>query len=338
MQDDPRGKGKMIISTVEAQHFIICMITGLSPDESYQIIKRVEAFAKRGQMEPKQFSRYMHLCVRMGSELRKNPKRYASLQAVCKTVLARQRKGKEQQIQKKDYQEALGLNNMQRYRIEKGEAIPRMENIEKICAGFQDEITRRFWKNQFLDLYPGLASIGSAKDIEYQCLRLVCQALERRQYENIKTRLQEAERLRIELFWEEESKQDDRDMDQKGADGLYGVVKQQASKQKVTIQEAAEEIGVSMNTWFKWKHTWDCAEKEGFQKIPQPRLKRIHIMILAAFFEMGYLEAVMLMALAGYRFVPGEPDDRAIRYFKDRDTTSEEIRKYLKDGMFRGEW
>ncbi len=123
-------------------------------------------------------------------------------------------------------------------------------------------------------------------------------------------------------------------------DRLYPVLAWLSARQGMLIADvAAEEIGISSNTWYAWKKVWEEAERSGFQKgIPKNRLKRVHMILLGILFGLDYPQSVYFLALSGYRYVSGEPDDAVLGYLRSSVGSREELARYLKEGIHTGKW
>lgn len=326
------------MDAVEAQRLIIRIFMQLNPYESAEMLTRLNA--EENQSAPMN-GEYLMLCSGFGSELREEPDRYSRVDKICTAILRRQNRGDS--ISKKDYGEALGLTNrMQRLRVEKGEVALDLHHITRICAGFDRPADRRFWENQLLEMYPGASSAGRDCAVEIQSLRWLCAFLRSiNRYQAVADRLDALDRQRLrDLLSDQTEAAAGRFTDNSG--GLYATIAALADSQHILIPDLAEEeIGVQLNTWYAWRKSWMQAEKIRFREgIPRNRLKRTHVMLLAVIFKLNYLESIYLMALAGYRFVAGEPDKEVVRYLLGQadPMRPDEIKSYLREGIYTGRW
>lgn len=327
------------IGGIEAQGLTIRILTALSSYLNTEILARMALHRRK---IPAATYRHLELCVGAGSELREDPHCYDGVEKICMAILRRQTN--RSCISKKEYGEALGLGNrMQRLRIEKGEAHLELDKIERVCSGFSDPGTRRFWENQLLGLYPDVSSAGRKNVCEADALRWLGKILmELGQYEAAVNGLDALDARRMEdLFGVSAQEPCTKGLGEE-PQGLYSVINLLAGRKGMAIPRLAEEeMGVQVNTWYAWRKSWLRAEECGFlEGVPKNRLKRAQIMMLSVVFELSYPESVYFMALSGYRYVRGEPDDEVLRslWKVPGAREADEIRKYLRDGMYNGKW
>ncbi len=309
------------IDAVAAQQASIRILTALTPSENLVLLEKAARRCPDGDAVIRQ----LRHCASLGGELREDPDRYQSLENVCTAIL--KRSTARETVRKSDYGGALGVTNkMQRRRLEKGEASLTPEQIRRICGLFRDASLGRFWENMLYALDPGISTAGREDGPENDCLRLLGSLLGPEQRRDIP-----------ELQWLELPAAASRFGDQPHR--LYPVINHLAGEASILIPDLAEqEIGVHMNTWYAWRRAWTEAEENGFAAVPQNRLKRVHMMILAVLFSMNYPEGIVFLALAGYRFVPGEPDGIVIEHLQTPVQSSEDIRRFLREGLYTGEW
>ncbi|MDE7242616.1 MAG: hypothetical protein K2O18_01380 [Oscillospiraceae bacterium] len=313
------------IDAVAAQQLCVQILTALTPSENLRILDRA---AERLSEKDAVLGHLRH-CIALGGELREEPNRYDSLEKVC-TAIIRRRTSRET-VRKSEYGEALGVTNkMQRRRLEKGEASLTPEQIRRICAPFQDPVLRRFWENMLYALDPDVSTAGRGDGPENGSLHLLCSLLAPEQYRKLDPRtldfLETPPAVPPARFGEQ-------------PDRLYPVINTLAGGVPVLIPDLAEqEIGVHMNTWYAWRRAWTEAEENGFAVVPAKRLKRVQMMILSVLFSLNYPESIVFLALAGYRFVPGEPDGMVTRHLRSPTQPPEELRRRLREGLYTGEW
>lgn len=352
-------KENTTINGIDAQHLTIQCLTKLSERESILIIDKIEKNPAYSEAIKEQ----LYLCAGTAGELKKDANA-DTFENICKTILKRQRNKKS--VLKKDYREALGLhNNMELSRIEKGEVIIKKEYIDNICNGFEENGKRCFWRNQLLYLYPSVNDFqGQQSDIEYQCLEAVCKAMLPKQYDRMYAELNELEQMQMDSVFKDTDKADlEKKHSKMGKPPyeLYTIIAERVKAIDSSIAKIAEEeLEITTNTWYLWRKTWMEAEQNGFADgIPKPGLSRVQMLLLAVLFDFTYFEAVLFLALGGYRFSSGEPDEKVIHYLKHKDIKSEnvtdtnmqlemkaeprvesfeEIKNYLKEGIYDNVW
>jgi len=318
------------VNAVEAQRLTVRILTVLPPAASLRLSDKLKAGALL-----RESVRQLGLCAALGSELRKDPQRYDSLEKLCASALKRQTQRKD--IRKKEYADAMGINEKRLQRLEKGDAKLTLAHIRSLCAKFEDTVERRFWENLFLEKHPDVADLGRGDGPEAGALALLPRLLTPRQYGAALAQLDPWEQSRLEELTCPP-------LNLSGLDGnpagLYPLLNALAHERGMTCAALSDEAGVSANTWFAWKKHWERAEKEDFQNgVPKTRLKRAHLLLLAVLLGLSYPQSVYLLALAGYRFVQGEPDDSVVRYL---DAPSPpaclRLRGYIKEGLYTGKW
>lgn len=322
------------INAVDAQHLTICMLNRLSEMENIRLLEKVEKSPEYN----KDIQKHLFLCAGVVEEAKLHPECYGTLESICRAILTRQKN--KASVLKKDYRDALGLkNNMELSRLEKGETILKMEHVQNICGGFEEEYNRRFWENQLLYWYPSIDASQRANEIESACLNAVYHALTKEQYDTIYAGLSELERTQLDTLFQDSPKE----LPKMGEPPyqLYKIIGKQANDIGKSIAIIAEEeLGITTNTWYIWKKKWAEAEQNSFLNgIPKLGISRVQLMMLVVLFDFTYFESVVFLALAGYRFANGEPDMRVIHYLNNKETESaEDIKKYLKDGLFYDRW
>ncbi len=323
------------IGAVEAQQLTIRILTVLPDRISLGILNRL--FGETDKVSP-DTARQLELCLGMAGELRGDPARYDSLEALSMAALRRQTN--RETLKKKEYEAVLGVNRMQRGRLEKGTAALSMTQVEKLCCGFRDPVARQFWENLFLGRYPEIADKGREEGPAVAALEQLWELLEEGQRSAAAQLLEEGERRRLDeltgsVRWEPDKGDFGREPDR-----LYPVLASLAASRGMLIADvAAEEIGVSSNTWYAWKKAWEETERSGFREgIPKNRLKRVHMILLAVLFGLDYFQSVYLLALSGYRYVSGEPDDKVLGYLAASGDSREAVLCYLKEGLNNGRW
>lgn len=324
------------ISAVEAQELTIRILTAISPSIAISIMDKAYQILGSDHADEKEF---LNLCIRLSSEQKTDPLCYSTLESVCKAILVRQTNN--QSVTKKDYRIALGLrSDMQRSRIEKGEASLTIDNIANICRNFQSKACRRFWENRLLYLYPDISTVGREDGPELRCLEILHEAFTPAQWETAVSDLNEWDRFRINSFFSCPLESIQEDSFGNVPDRLYDVINARASQLHMLVPDIAErEIGISANTWYTWRKLWVQAEANTFKNgIPATRLKREHIILLAVLFGMTYLESIWFMALAGYRFLKEEPDKTVIQYLTQKNMSLTDIKNYLQEGIYNGKW
>lgn len=320
------------ISAVEAQQLTIRILTILPLSVSRRIVDKLLGDAN--SLSPDTISQ-LRLCLGISSELREDPKCYDSPEKLFEAVL-RQQTSRES-IRKKEYGSAMGINEKQRMRLISGKAKLTLEHIRKLCSGFSDPVARRFWENLLLKQHPEIADLGRGDGPEAAALEELSGLLTWDEYDAALKRLDDWERRCLE----EIAEPDEPDLGKFGKepDRLYSVLKALAHGNGIVIAGLADEIGITSNTWFFWKDRWERAEREGFQNgIPKTRLRRGHMLLLSVFLKLNYPQSVYLLALAGYRFIPGEPDDSIARYLKSPTSSSAELCGYIREGLNTGRW
>lgn len=320
------------ISAVEAQQLTIRILTVLPLSASRRIVDKLSGDAKNLPLETVS---QLRLCLGMSSELREDPERYDSLEKLFAAVTRRQTA--RNSIRKKEYGAAMGINEKQRRRLEAGDAKLALEQVRKLCSGFQDPTTGRFWENLFLERHPEISDIGRGSGPEVIALEKLCGLLTQDEYAVALTRLDEWGQRRLE----ELAAPGEPDIGKFGEepDRLYSVLKALAHGNGMVIAALADEVGITSNTWFSWKERWERAECEGFQNgIPKTRLQRGHMLLLAVLLKLSYPQSIYLLALAGYRFIPGEPDDSVIQHLKSPISSSDKLRGYIREGLNTGKW
>lgn len=328
--------GVMICSTqlsaVEAQHLTIRILAVLPLSTNRKLVDKLQRNADNRSLET---IVQLRLCLGMSSELREEPERYSSFETLSEAAFRRQKS--RISIRKKEYGAAMGINEKRRRRQETGNAAPALAQIRMLCSGFSDPAEGRFWENLFLKQYPDLADVGRGDGPEAAALKTLCGLLTQDEFVKAKKKLSEWEKHCLEEFDEP----DKFELDTFGPepDRLYSVLKALARKNKMAIAILADEIGITSNTWFFWKDRWEKAEREGFQNgIPKTRLKRGHMLLLAVLLKLNYPQGIYFLALAGYRFIAGEPDHSAAQYLKSPTASSEELRGYIRAGLNTGKW
>lgn len=327
------------IGGIEAQRLTIRILTVLSSYVSTEILAKMTL---QREKRPSGIYRQLELCIGVASELRENPHCYDGVEKICMAILRRQTN--RSSISKKEYGEALGLGNrMQRLRIEKGEAHLELDKIERICEGFKDPASRRFWENQLLCLYPDASAAGRQGDFEADALGWLREILtEMGQYEAAVGWLDALDRRRLEDLFGTSAQEPCAEGFGEEPGRLYSVINLLAGRRGMSIPRLAEEeMGIQVNTWYAWRKSWLKAEECGFREgVPKNRLKRAQIMMLSALFDLSYAESIYLMALSGYRYVQGEPDDEVLRSLWKMQGAKEpdEIREYLREGIYNGKW
>lgn len=323
------------IGAVEAQQLTIRILTVLPDRTGLGILNRLSDEADRILPDT---ARQLELCLGMAGELRGDPARYDSLEALSMAALRRQTN--RETLKKKEYEAVLGVNRMQRGRLEKGTAALSMAQVEKLCGGFRDPVVRQFWENLFLGRFPEIADKGREEGPAAAALELLWELLEEGQRSMAAQLLEEGERRRLEELTGPAAPEPDKGDFGREPDRLYPVLTSLAASRGMLIADvAAEEIGVSSNTWYAWKKAWDETERGGFQAgIPKNRLKRVHVILLAVLFGLDYFQSVYLLALSGYRYVSGEPDGRVLGCLRESGESREEVLRYLKEGINNGRW
>lgn len=324
------------ISAVEAQEFIIRLLTALSRSVIISIMDKAFQMIKPDNTDEKEF---LNLCIRLSSERKEDPQCYNTLDSVCKAILIRQ--ANCQSVTKKEYRIALGLkSDMQRNRIENGMASLTMDNITNICRNFQSKVSRRFWENRLLYLYPDISTVGRDDGPELRCLNILYKAFTPEQWKTAVSDLNELDRLRIDSYFNPSSENIQENRFGNIPDQLYEVINARASQLHMIVPDIAElEIGISANTWYTWRKLWIRAEADGFKSgIPATRLKRLHIILLAVLFGLDYSESIWFMALAGYRFQQEEPDKTVIQYLIQKNISLHDMKNYLQEGIYNGKW
>ena len=61
---------------------------------------------------------------------------------------------------------------------------------------------------------------------------------------------------------------------------------------------------ISPESWYTWKTRWEQAENNNYDSIPEARIKRWQIFLIAITFELNILDTLCLIQLAGYRLDP----------------------------------
>lgn len=324
------------IGPVEAQHLTVRILAVLPVSVGKEIVNEL---ARRESGSLTAAERQLLRCISLSSELRTEPKRYDSLDALCMTILRRKLR---RDSSKKEYGEALGVNKMQRGRLERGEAALSLEQVRSICSGFRDPAVGRFWENVLLSRYPGIADLGRGDGPEADSFRILYKRLDPNDYHLLAQKLEGREKQRLaEEFLLPVLRGSDIQKFGAEPDKLYSVLRVLASRSGMLIADiAVDELGISANTWYAWKKAWEKSENNGFRDgVPRGRLKRTHMILLAFLFRLDYLESVYFLALAGYRYIEGEPDDRVLQYFMPCNTVSyDEVLCYLKEGLNTGKW
>lgn len=338
-------KDNITINGIDAQHLAIQCLTKLSEREIIVITDKIE----KNPVYGKELKEQLYLCAGTAGELKKDPNT-GTFENICKSILKCQKHKKS--VFKKEYREALGLhNNMELSRIEKGEVIIKKEYIDNICSGFEEVHYIRFWRNRLLYLYPSVDDAKEEKqknDIEYQCLKAICKAMLPKQYEKVYAALKELEQMQLDILFDTADAEEWKKNTKMGQPPyeLYTIIAEQVKAIDSSIAKVAEEeLEITVNTWYLWRKLWIEAEQNGFSDgIPKPGLSRVQMMLLAVLFDFTYFEAVLFLALGGYRFSSGEPDEKVIHYLKTKSAADshlekfEEIKNYLKDGIYDNVW
>lgn len=332
-----RMECKNRIGAVEAQQLTIRILTALPDSVSLGVLNRMPRQADSASPDT---VRQLELCLGLAGELRGDPDRYDGLEALSMAALRRQTN--RENLKKKEYEAVLGVNRMQRGRLEKGTAALSLEQVKRICGGFRDPVTRQFWENLFLGQYPEIADLGREEGEALAALELLWELLEEGQRCRAAQLLGEEDKRRLEELTGPPPPEPDRGDFGREPDRLYPVLASLAANRGMLIADvAAEEIGISSNTWYAWKKAWEEAERSGFRDgIPRNRLKRVHMILLAVLFGLDYFQSVYLLALSGYRYASGEPDDRVLGCLRTAGAgvAREEILRYLKEGIYNGRW
>lgn len=333
MGDETKNTNR--IGAVEAQQLTVRILTVL-PESAVRDV--LNGLSDKGDSALPDTVRQLELCLGLSGELRGDPKRYDSLEALSMAALRRQTN--RESLKKQEYGAVLGVNRMQRSRLEKGTAELSLEQVRTLCCGFRDPVTRQFWENLFLGRFSEIADMGREEGPAASALELLLELLEEEQCRRAAELLDVRERESLaRLAGQAGRKPDMRDFG-KEPSRLYPVLASLASGRGMLVADlAAEEIGISSNTWYAWKKAWEEAERGDFQNgVPKHRLKRVHMILLGVLFGLDYPQSVYFLALSGYRYVSGEPDDRVLQYLRASIGSPEELERYLKEGIHTGKW
>ncbi len=323
------------ISPVEAQQLTVRILTVLPESAARDVLNGLSG---RADSVLPDVVRQLELCLGLSSELRSDPARYDSLEALSMAALRRQTN--REALKKQEYGAVLGVNRMQRSRLEKGTAVLSLEQVRNLCGGFRDPVQRQFWENLFLERYPDMADRGREAGSAQAALELLLELLEEDSRRMAANLLDGREREILSRITGPTVEKPDPQAFGGEPDRLYPVLAWLSARQGMLIADvAAEEIGISSNTWYAWKKVWEEAERGGFQKgIPKNRLKRVHMILLGILFGLDYPQSVYFLALSGYRYVSGEPDDAVLGYLRSSVGSREELARYLKEGIHTGKW
>lgn len=320
------------ISAVEAQQLTIRILTLLPLSVSRRIVDKL--LKNANNFSPETINQ-LRLCLGISIELREDPEYYDSPEKLFETILRRQTS--RESIRKKEYGSAMGINEKQRRRVVLGDAKLTLEQIRNLCSGFSDSTTGRFWENLLLKQHPEIADLGRGDGPEVVALEKLCGLLTWDEHAAEWEQLDEWEQRCLK----ELAEPDKPDLEKFGKepDRLYSVLKALAHENGMVIAVLADEVGITSNTWFSWKDRWEGAERTCFKNgIPKTRLQRGHMLLLAVLLKLNYPQSVYLMALAGYRFISGEPDDSVAQYLKSPTSSSEKLRGYIREGLNTGKW
>ncbi len=327
-----------MLNSVEAQRLSIHILTAVGPNSGLWLAS--EMAKDSGNME-EDVRKFLRTCVSFGSDLRSKPDQFDTVDKVCMSILRRQTN--REAVSKDDYGKALGLSGrVQRLRVEKGEAGLSYANITGICSGFQDPVLRRFWENRLFELFPEVSVAGRQGDLEMRSLVWLCAALQRSDnYQNILDKIEESDRGSLEALLSARTEEPPRKFGEEPV-RLYSAISALTKTVGLNISDlAGDELGIQPNTWYSWRQNWTLAEGDNFKDgIPKNRLTRVQMMLLSVIFDLDLYESAYFLALAGYRFIPGEPDGEVIRSLRGipEAMSRDALKTYLREGMFTGRW
>lgn len=319
------------LNSVDCQYLLIQIFKILDP-ETLSVI----AYGFSDKESNPLLKEYLFECIFFANEIRKNPEYCASFDCACKTILARQGSSAEKRIHKKDYVKALGWNNrVQLNRIERGEAQMRKENVSNICGKFVRECDRRFWQNQLLAFFPRTLCIDCDNTLEYAGLTIVLKSLREKELQLIQQTLTESDWVKMRGVLENGRGNEQQDPLGDPPYHLYKtilhLVRNAASMTLETLVKT--ELQTSMQSWYDWKGKWEKAEETGFAYLPEPSLKRKHLLLIAVVFNLEYLDTIRLLQMGGYRVGLNKTDRAIINCFLQKNGTLEE----RKDLIYRCE-
>lgn len=324
---------KVKVNPVESQYLLIQIVKSLSYESVGDIISELKEKENKNEINSR-LNEYILMCISFGIEISKNPEYCSTFDLACKTIIKRQKKLPDEiKIHKKDYIEKLGWKNgVQLNRIEKGKSIMQVESIETICSGFEKELDQLFWKNYLLTFFGKTQYINYDSTTEYEALKEVVGILCENDYQLLEGTMQEEDFIKICRIRQEE----DLPVDPFGEPPfqLYRVISHLVDQMpSMTIESLIEdELWTSRTSWYIWKTNWDEAERENFRMLPEPRIQRKHLLVIAIVFKLEYIDMIRLLHMGGYRLGMDSKDREIASYFlKSRDSLDELKVRILRD-------
>ena len=272
------------------------------------------------------------LCVMMASELARNPKKYQdSFLSLARTIIARQKKTAVREIRMRDMGTALGGTkkdgtplaesgvNAVLYRIEKHTRELKPEEIARLCAGFERESDRLFWKNQVYLIFPELRTPDVTDGPVLNCLQAVWDSMPQEQREDAPFVFLPYRDwfVKLQRVQEEEVLQ--------APNGLYDLLERERRRAGLSKTEMAYILPIDPDTYASYKRAWIKFENNNCKgDFPRNRLSREELLYLAVYLKMDFYTAVAVLAAAGYSFRLTSSDRVVAGYLFDRRCSQEE--------------
>lgn len=303
--------------TVEAQQLTIYILRTLDKFER----KRIYGKARKSLNGNQPAQEQLELCLIMANELVETPDRYASLDAVAKTIVARKKNQDPEKVKIQEYRNEMGIqSNKILCRIREGKRSVRSDEIDGLCDGFTNNSNHLFWVNQMYALFPYLRMEDTIGGPILHCLRAIWDCLGNDQKDSILKELPQY------VHWKKK-------LEPSSKNRLYDLLLDAQAKTKAakgsgnaTIEDLCWQLSMETETWSKYKEAWEDYEKSGgIAGYPELQyLSKDRLMYLAIVLDMDYAAAVELLASGGFSLHLTEQDEKVMRYLLNRSTAKKE--------------
>ncbi len=259
----------------------------------------------------------LELCVLMAGELDNDPSKYNEFTTVAKTIIARSKNCKPEQITKKGIWITMGgtessANNIID-RIHDHARELSHEEILSLCSVFNEEYNRVFWENQIYHIFPALPTPDVTDGPVFDCLSAV--------WNSMATEEQEAAAATLfsHSAWFEQLENHPEHTELSEHSGLYDILSVAQKKAGIKQTSIYNELNIDADTYNTYRKLWGAFERSGFMgPYPKRRLSRDRLLFLSYFLNMDFYTAVGMLAIAGYCFRSEEPDTTLAGYLLDR--------------------
>ena len=317
------------LNGVDSQSLLIRLLLSSEQSTVQRIVQSFSETGGTGQMKA-----YFTACASFALARKQRKVYCATFEDTCRAIFAQQTDKAEIDVLKSEYVLAMGWpNNVQFNRIAQGEGYLHVANVMKLCGQFKQAADRRFWRNQILSFFPAtqFPPPDQEEETEYETLVFVLErCLTAAEHNAATAGFTQPEKEKLESVARPAPTMPRPDPLGEPPYRLYAVIERLLKARHISVEELViDELQTTMQSWYTWKPKWEKAEKEGFEKLPKPRIARKYLLAIAVICGLTYLDMIRLLQLGGYRLGQSRIDQAVAEAFIRGKYDKDELKQYI---------